>query len=165
MSLTEPISDPVHEVSYAFEPRDENLFVETWMKPGGELPEHFHPVQVERWWVIEGTVRFQLGDAKREIGPADGEMLVEAGVRHALKNTGSDEVHLGCMVLPAGGLQDFLTDSAAAAREGMFMKGGIPKSLKGARWAATFLRQHRDETVMTFPPQLAQSAMIKLLAR
>ena len=40
-------------------------------------------------------------------------------------------MHLGCLVLPAGGLQDFLTDSAAAAREGMFMHGGIPKSLEG----------------------------------
>ncbi len=165
MSLTEPTTDPIHGVSYAFEPRDENLYVETWMQPGAELPEHFHPIQTERWWVIDGSVRFQLGAVKREIGPDDGEMLVEPGVKHSLENTGADQVHLGCIVLPAGGLQDFLTDSAAAAREGLFMKGGIPKSLKGARWAANFLKQHRAETVMTFPPQFAQSAMIAIFSR
>ena len=165
MSLTEPTTDPIHAVSYAFEPRGENLYVESWMEPGGKLPEHLHPIQTERWWVIDGTVRFQLGDSKRVIGPDDGEMLVKPGVKHSLENTGTDQVHLGCIVLPAGGLQDFLTDSAAAAREGLFMKGGIPKSLKGARWAANFLKQHRAETVMSFPPQFAQSAMISLLAR
>jgi hypothetical protein len=45
------------------------------------------------------------------------------------------------------------------------MKGGIPRSLRGARWAAGFLKQHRDDVVMTFPPRPVQSAMIALLAR
>ena len=45
------------------------------------------------------------------------------------------------------------------------MKGGIPKSLKGARWAATFLAKYQDDVVMTFPPRFAQRAMIALLAR
>ena len=52
-----------------------------------------------------------------------------------------------------------------AAREGLFAKGGIPRNLRGARWAATFLKRHRAETVLSFPPQFAQSAMIALLAR
>jgi hypothetical protein len=37
--------------------------------------------------------------------------------------------------------------------------------VRGARWAATFLKRHREETVMTSPPQFAQSAMIALLGR
>ena len=165
MSLTEPTRDPVHRVSYAFEPREENLYVETWMEPGGGLPEHLHPSQLERWFVIEGSVLFQLGADKREIGPEDGEMVVEPGVKHSLANNGTAVCHLGCLVCPAGGLEAFLTDSAAAAREGMFMRGGVPKSLEGARWAAGFLKQHRDEVVMSFPPQFAQRAMVALLAR
>ncbi len=165
MSLTEPTSDPVHGSRYAFETRGEDLYVETWLEPGGGLPEHLHPSQLERWWVIEGSVVFQLGTNRRVIGPDDGEMVVEPGVKHSLQNTGTDEVHLACMVLPAGQLQAFLTDSAAAARDGMFMRGGVPKSLKGAQWAAGFLKQHRDEVVMSFPPQIAQRAMVALLAR
>lgn len=165
MTLTEPIRDPVHGSSYAFEQRGEDLYVESWLEPGGGLPEHLHPLQRERWWVIDGSVTFQLGSSTRVIGPGDGEMLVEPGVKHSLANTGADAVHLGCLVEPAGGLQAFLTDSAAAAREGMFMKGGIPRSLKGARWAASFLKQHRGEVVMSFPPQFAQRAMVAILAR
>lgn len=165
MTLTEPTRDPVHGSSYAFEPRGEDLYVECRLEPAGALPEHLHPVQRERWWVIEGRVRFQLGAVKREIGPDDGVMVVEPATKHSLENTGTDVVHLGCLVEPAGHLQEFLTDSAAAAREGMFMKGGIPRSLSGARWAAAFLKRHREEVVMSFPPRPAQSAMIALLAR
>jgi len=45
------------------------------------------------------------------------------------------------------------------------MRGGIPRGLRGARWGARFIKRHRAETVMTFPPQLVQSALIALLAR
>lgn len=163
--MSEPVRDPVHRSTYTFTPDGPDLTVDTWLEPGGELPEHFHPIQTERWSVVEGEVRFQLEDSKRVIGPADGEMLVRPGMRHSLESTGRAEAHLRCHVEPAGKLEEFLTDSSAAARDGLFMRGGIPKSLRGARWAATFLKRHRDETVMTFPPQLAQRAMVALLAR
>ena len=61
-------------------------------------------------------------------------------------------------------LEEFLTESAWAAREGLFMKGGIPKSWRGAKWAAAFLAKHEEQTVMTFPPRFAQR-MMKPLAR
>lgn len=60
---------------------------------------------------------------------------------------------------------NILTDSAAAAQDGMFTRGGLPRGLRGARWGAHFLKRHRSETVMTFPPQFVQSALIALLAR
>jgi hypothetical protein len=85
-------------------------------------------------------------------------------MRHALESIDSTEAHLRCEVIPALHLEEFLTDSAAAAREGLFRKGGIPTGPKGLRWAATFLGRHRDETVMTFPPQFAQRAMVALFA-
>jgi hypothetical protein len=45
------------------------------------------------------------------------------------------------------------------------MRGGIPRSLRGARWAARFLKRHRDDVVMTFPPRFVQSVLIALLGR
>jgi hypothetical protein len=45
------------------------------------------------------------------------------------------------------------------------MRGGIPKNLRGARWAARFLKQHREDVEMSFPPRFVQSAMIGLLGR
>ena len=98
------------------------------------------------------------------IGPDDGSILVKPGTKHGLESTGT-EAHLRCHVVPALDLQGFLTESAAAAREGLFMRGGIPRSLRGARWAAGFLKKYRDDVVMTFPPRFVQSAMIALLGR
>lgn len=156
--------DPVHGARYSFRREGENLIVDTWLAPGGGLPKHFHPVQVENWQVIEGRVSFHLDGADRILQPSDGVVVVEPGMRHALKAVDETEAHLRCEAIPALGLEDFLTDSAEAARRGLFRKGGIPTSLEGARWSATFLDRHRAETVMTFPPQLAQRAMVALLA-
>jgi quercetin dioxygenase-like cupin family protein len=163
--MTEQIRDPVHRARYSFEPDGENLFVDTWIEPGGGLPGHLHPRQEERWSVIDGEVRFQLGRTKRVIGPKDGELVVRPGTKHAIASASDREAHLRCHVLPARGLQEFLEESAEAARQGLFMRGGIPRSLRGARWAAAFLKRHRDDVVMSFPPRFVQSAMIAVLGR
>ncbi len=152
------VHDPVSRVSYEFTPEGENLTVETWMEAGGGLPAHEHPRQTEVWYAIDGKVEFRLGKDKRVIGPEDGEMVVPPDTVHAVKAVEDRTVHLGCRVTPALELQSFLEESAAAAREGLFMKGGIPKGIKGARWAADFLERYGDETVMVFPPQFVQKA-------
>ncbi len=163
--MTDPVRDPVHKARYSFEHEGENMVVECWIEPGGGLPEHLHPIQEERWSVVDGEIRFGLGDTKRVIRPEDGEMIVRPGTKHSLASVTDEDAHLRCLVLPAGHLQDFLEDSARAANEGLFMRGGIPRNLRGARWAASFLKKHQEETVMTFPPRFMQRAMIALLAR
>lgn len=164
--MNEPTTrDPVHRVSYAFEPDGDNLWVYTWLEPGGKLPEHFHPRQEERWEVLEGRARIQVGDAKPVIRPENGPQSVHPGVKHSVESVSDEVVRLRCHVQPAYDLQAFLEDSAQAARDGLIMRGGIPRGLRGARWGARFVKRHRQETVMTFPPRFAQSAMIALLAR
>jgi quercetin dioxygenase-like cupin family protein len=162
--MTGTAHDPVHRARYAFEPDGEDLVVDTWLEPGGALPPHFHPRQTEIWSVVDGEVRFQLGKEKRVITPADGGQTVEPNTVHGLESTGTGTAHLRCHVSPAYDLQAFLEESAAAAREGLFIKGGLPKSLKGARWAAAFLERHQEDVVMTFPPAFAQRAMIRVFA-
>ena len=161
----EATRDPVHRSRYAFQRDGENMVVETWIEPRGILPEHLHPRQVEHWSVLEGEIRFGLAGEKRQLRPSDGEVIVEPGTKHSLENTGDTETHLRCYAIPALGLEGFLTESAAAARDGMFMRGGIPRSLRGARWAARFLKQYENDVVISFPPRLIQRAMIALLAR
>ena len=163
--MTEQTYDPVHRARYAFEPDGENLIVNAWIEPGGGLPAHLHPRQEERWSVVDGRIRFQLGNEKRVIGPEDGVMVVPPGTKHALASVGEGETQLRCEVVPARDLQVFLTDSAAAAREGLFMRGGIPRNLRGLRWAANFLKRHHEDVVMSVPPPLVQRAMIALFAR
>ena len=163
--MTDSVHDPVHRVRYSFTPDGENLIVDCWIGPGGRLPEHLHPRQEERWSVIQGRIRFGLGDTKREIGPADGEMVVAPGTKHSVDSVSEEEAHLRFHVVPALSLQAFLEESAAAAQQGLFMRGGVPRSLRGARWAARFLNRYRGDVVMSFPPRSVQSAMIALLGR
>ncbi|MBA2522266.1 MAG: cupin domain-containing protein [Solirubrobacterales bacterium] len=162
--MNEITRDPVHRARYSFRRDGENLIVDTWLEPGGGLPKHFHPVQEERWQVLEGRVKFHLEGIDRILTPEDGVVVVSPGMKHSLESIEAAEAHLRCEAVPGLGLEDFLTDSAEAARRGLFRKGGIPASLEGARWAAGFLGRHRDETVMTFPPQFAQRAMIALFS-
>jgi mannose-6-phosphate isomerase-like protein (cupin superfamily) len=155
--------DPVSRVRYAFEPQGDDLIVNTWLEPGGTLPAHYHPRQEERWSVVEGKARCRLGDDEREIGPEDGEVVVAPGVVHGLSS--DREARLRTFVTPALGLQAFLEESAAAGREGLFTPRGLPRGLRGARWAANFLKRYRDETVFVFPPPVVQRLLFALLAR
>jgi quercetin dioxygenase-like cupin family protein len=163
--VTEQTRDPVSRIRYAFEPQGDDLIVYSWLEPDGGLPPHFHPRQEERWSVVEGKVRFQLGREKRVIGPEDGEMVVAPGVVHGLWSVTDSEVRLRTFVTPALALQAFLEESARAGQEGLFSPRGLPRGLRGARWAADFLKRYRDETVMVSPPQFVQRALIALLAR
>jgi mannose-6-phosphate isomerase-like protein (cupin superfamily) len=159
------IHDPVSKVRLAFEPRGEDLIVDVWLEPGGGLPPHLHPRQTERWSVVEGSAEFTVGDEKRLIGPEDGEIVVAPGTKHALASVTAGEAHLRCVAEPALRLQEFLEESAAAAREGLFTQRGLPRGLRGARWAARFIRKYGDETVFLSPPPAAQKLLVALLAR
>jgi phytoene/squalene synthetase len=68
-------------------------------------------------------------------------------------------------VLPAGHLEEFLTETARAAHDAMFTVRGLPTSLRNAVWVAAFAQRHRHETVMTSPPPVLQRIVLPLLAR
>lgn len=159
------IHDPVHRSSYSFRRDGENLWVETWLQDGAHLPEHFHPSLEERWEIIEGAVQLKLDGHWRELTPEDGSVSVGLNTKHELKNTSGREVHALTEVLPAGGLEEFLTESARAARDGLFNAGGLPTSLRGAIWVAAFAQRFRHETVMTSPPPALQRLILPVLAR
>lgn len=150
-----PIVDPEHEVSYGFERRGANLFVASELRPGAILPKHKHPAQEEIWWVESGEVEIFIDGKWRRTNAASGKVVVEPGVVHGLRNRGSEPARLGTDVIPAMDLEEFLTEAAWAAREGLIKRGGVPGSLRGLGWAARFLRRHSDHTVMSFPPPFA----------
>jgi quercetin dioxygenase-like cupin family protein len=159
------IHDPVSRVRQTFAIEGESLVVDNWLEPGGTLPPHYHPRQEERWSVVDGEVTFRLGDEERVIRPQDGEMLVAPGVVHGVSGSSDREAHLRCYVTPPLRLQQFLEEAAAAGQQGLFNQKGRPRGLRGARWAAAFLKRYRDETVFLFPPAIVQRTLIALLAR
>jgi len=162
---TDRVHDPIHRVSYSFTRERENLWVHTWLEDGGHLPEHFHPSLEERWEALDGTVRVKLDGTWRDLTPEDGPVLVAPNVRHELRNTSGREARLRTEVIPAGGLEEFLTESARAAREGLYNARNLPTSLRGATWLAAFALRFRHETVMTSPPPAVQRVVLPLVAR
>ena len=163
--MSEKIHDPIHRSAYTFRREGDALWVDTWLEPGGHLPEHFHPSLEEHWQSVDGTARVKLAGDWRDLSPEDGPILVARGVRHELKNESGREIHLRCEVIPGGHLEEFLTDSARAARDGLYNAHNLPTSWRGAKWIAAFAQRHRDETVVTSPPPAVQKVLLPLVAR
>jgi quercetin dioxygenase-like cupin family protein len=164
-TITEKVHDPIHRSAYSFRREGENLWVDTWLEDGGRLPEHFHPSLEEHWEVLEGTARVKLAGTWRDLVPEDGPILVARNVRHELKNTSGHQAHLRCEVIPGGRLQEFLTETARAAREGLYNSRNLPTSLRGAVWVADLAQRFRDETVVCSPPPALQRIITPLVAR
>ena len=61
------------------------------LRPGGKVPvPHVHPIQTERFEVVEGRLRFRLGLRTVVAGP--GEVVeVAPGVIHGFANAGDGE--------------------------------------------------------------------------
>ena len=165
MTPDDRIHDPIHRASYSFRREGGNLWVTTWLEPGGHLPEHFHPSLEEHWEALEGTVRVKLGGAWRDLTTEDGPIVVAPGVRHELQNAAGREAHLRAEVIPGGRLEEFLTESARAAREGLYDRRNLPTSLRGAVWIAGFAQRFMDETVMCSPPPAVQRVVLPLVTR
>ena len=162
---TERIHDPIHKVSYTFERDGANLWVYTRFEDGAHLPEHFHPNSEERWEAVDGPLRVKLEGKWRDLRPEDGPVAVLPNMRHELKNESGSTVE-GCTeCIPALHLEEFLIESARAARERLYNKHNLPTGWRGAVWAADLMRRHRDETVVTSPPPAVQRVFSALLAR
>jgi len=115
--------------------------------------------------VVEGAVRVKLAGDWRDLVPEDGPLLVARNVRHELKNESGREARLRTEVLPAGQLEQFLTETARAAREGLYNARNLPTSFRGAVWAAELAERFRSETVMCSPPPAVQRVFTPVLAR
>jgi quercetin dioxygenase-like cupin family protein len=164
-TMTEQIHDPIHRAAYAFRPEGENLWIYTWLEDGGHLPEHFHPSVEERWEVLEGAARVKLDGRWRDLVAEDGPVLVAPNIRHELRNTSGRQARMRTEVIPGGRLQEFLTETARAAREGLYNRRNLPPSFRGAVWAADLAQRFRDETVMCSPPPAVQRVVTPLVAR
>jgi mannose-6-phosphate isomerase-like protein (cupin superfamily) len=56
------------------------------LRPGGAVPiSHVHPIQTERFEVVDGRMSFRIGRRKVEAGPGD-VVEVAPGVAHSFAN-------------------------------------------------------------------------------
>jgi quercetin dioxygenase-like cupin family protein len=117
---------------------------------GGRVPGrlHVHPVQEERFEVLEGTMRFTLGRKKVTAGPGE-VVVVPAGVRHDFANAGTDDALVRVEVRPALKMERMFETAVRLAEEGRTMMGGVPKPLD----LALFVREFDQEVRAAFPPR------------
>lgn len=146
------------------ETEGENLIINTWVKPGGGPPVHIHPTQEERFFVHEGKVQFRVGRRKVVAGPGD-ELVVPAGTKHAFKNIGDAEASFRAELRPGTGAEAFFEETAAAAREGLYNKRGLPTSLHALVWGAKLIDRNRELVVLCNPPPALQRLLIPLVLR
>jgi len=90
--------------------------VENVIAPGDGPPLHVHAHEDESWYIIEGSVRFTLGDHIAD-APAGSFVFVPRGVAHCFANFGDAPARMLVMFTPSG-MERFF-DAFAATPEGV----------------------------------------------
>jgi quercetin dioxygenase-like cupin family protein len=75
--------------------------LENVIPPGEGPPLHRHASEDETWQVLEGELRFRLGDDIRR-APAGTFVFVPRGVPHCFQNVGNDPARILVIFTPSG---------------------------------------------------------------
>ena len=106
----------------------ELLAFELALRLGGAVPmAHVHPIQTERFEVLDGLMRFRIGRRRVHAGPGD-VVEVPPGVAHSFANAGAEEAHLRVEVRPALAMEEMFAEAVAMARAGRMNRRGMPRS-------------------------------------
>jgi quercetin dioxygenase-like cupin family protein len=98
------------------------------LRPGGAVPiPHVHPIQTERFEVLEGRMRFRVGLRTRLAGPGD-VVEVAPGVAHSFANAGDDEARMRVEVRPALAMEEMFAEVVAMAQAGRMNRRGLPRN-------------------------------------
>jgi quercetin dioxygenase-like cupin family protein len=91
------------------------LETEEWLLPGGAVAtKHVHPEQEERFTVLAGSLRVEVGRGERVLGPGEAVMIAP-GVAHRFSNIGEGEMHFIGEVRPALRTEELFGRMAAIA--------------------------------------------------
>jgi quercetin dioxygenase-like cupin family protein len=75
--------------------------LENVIAPGEGPPLHTHAAEDESWYVIEGDLRFRLGDAISQ-APAGSFVFVPRGTPHSFQNAGDTPARILVLFTPSG---------------------------------------------------------------
>jgi quercetin dioxygenase-like cupin family protein len=106
------------------------LAIENVIAPLDGPPLHSHEHEDEFWYVIEGTLRFRLGDEQAE-APQGSFVFVPKGTPHAFQNVGDAPARILVMFNPAG-MERFF-DAVAELEQadpGAFSQLGAPAGMQ-----------------------------------
>jgi quercetin dioxygenase-like cupin family protein len=135
------------------------------LRPGGAVPiPHVHPVQTERFEVLEGQMRFRVGLRTVVAGPGD-VVEVDPGVAHSFANAGDDDAKLRVEVRPALAMEEMFADVIAMAQAGRMNRRGMPRNLLDLALLARTYDQEAHAPLMGVRLQRLLLAPLVWLAR
>jgi quercetin dioxygenase-like cupin family protein len=143
----------------------ELLSFELALRPGGAVPiPHVHPIQTERFEVVEGAMRFRVGLRTVVAGP--GEVVeVAPGVMHGFANAGDSEARVRVEVRPALEMEAMLCEVVAMAHAGRLTRRGMPRNLLDLAVLARTYDQEAHAPFLTVGLQRLLLAPLVLIAR
>ena len=143
----------------------ELLSFELGLRPGGAVPiPHVHPIQTERFEVVEGLMRFRLGLRTVEAGPGE-TVEVAPGVIHGFANAGDEEARVRVEVRPALEMEAMLGEVIAIAHAGRMTRHGLPRNLLDLAVLARTYDCEAHAPFLTVGLQRVVLAPLVLLAR
>ncbi|MGB8852173.1 MAG: cupin domain-containing protein [Pirellulales bacterium] len=90
--------------------RNQSL-AEARLAPGAATTPHHHKVTEEIYYILTGTAAMTLGTETRPVGPGDA-IAIPPGLRHTIRNTGSEELVFLCTCAPGYEHSDTFLESA-----------------------------------------------------
>jgi len=130
------------------------------MQPGARGPmPHVHPLQEERFEILEGKGRFRLGRDKRD-AVAGETVVVEAGLGHGIANPFDDPLRVRVTWTPACDLEHFMENLFGVAMAGKTTRRGIPP----LRQIALIIEAHPDSGPRVGIPSFIRRPLIKAIA-
>jgi quercetin dioxygenase-like cupin family protein len=135
------------------------------LRPGGAVPiPHVHPIQTERFEVLEGRMRFRVGLRTRVAGPGD-VIEVAPGVAHSFANAGDAEARLRVEVRPALAMEEMFAEVVAMARAGRMTRRGLPRNPLDLAVLARAYDQEAHAALLSVGVQRLLLAPLVLMAR
>ena len=129
-------------------------------RPGARVGEHVHPLQEDRFTVLEGTLTVSIDGTLRRCSPGEA-VAVPAGARHHFANEGEEPVVATLELRPALRMEQVFEALAGLAREGRARDDGLPRNLLDL---AVFAHEFRDEIRGARPPYPVQRMVLPPLA-
>jgi hypothetical protein len=129
-------------------------------EPGGEITEHLHPSQEERFMIHAGEAHFLVDGVEHVVGAGE-TIVVPIGARHSECNRGSVSIEGVVELRPALATRQMHEAFAGLASEGKTDARGAPKN--PLQLGATVWRFRRESRVTT-PPVWLQDVVLPPLA-
>jgi len=143
----------------------ELLSFELGLRPGGAVAiPHVHPIQTERFEVVEGRMRFRLGAQTVVAEPGD-VVEVAPGVIHGFASAGDDEARVRVDVRLALEMEAMLAEVVAMAGAGRMTRRGMPRNLLDLALLARTYDREAHAPFLTVGLQRLLLAPLVLLAR